>query len=189
MKNVNKHFFLLILVFIPFVVISQIKINKNFIYSFDSLDYKTNTLNNETFAKNAVHFELLGNGLIYSLGYERIFIHKQKHKLFGNFGFSYWKNDYDYALSSQIGYLYGCKRKFEFGFGYSLLLTYEDHPYVVENPQFLYDHLFFLRIGYRYQKAEEGIFYKAAFTPFHYKDSGFLPLIMPWIGIAIGYTF
>jgi len=186
MKKLNSIFALYILVLVStFESRSQIK--ENFVYSFDSLEYKTNTLNNETFAKNAVHFELLGNGFLYSLGYERIFIHKQKHKLFGNFGFSYWKNDY--GIHPQVGYLYGIKHSFELGFGYTLFLTYEDNPYVVTKPQLLYDNLFFLRIGYRYQKAEEGIFYKAAFTPFHITDNSYIPLIMPWIGLAVGYSF
>ena len=58
-----------------------------------------------------------------------------------------------------------------------------------------------LRIGYRYQKADGGLFFKAGLTPLlgavinrYIKNprvfyaSGFEPFVYPWIGIGIGYT-
>lgn len=51
-----------------------------------------------------------------------------------------------------------------------------------------------VRIGYRYQRREGGIFYKAGFTPMaelaskRYINYRKKTIFIPWIGLAIGYT-
>ncbi len=151
-----------------------------------------NNLENKTFKKNSVYFELFGNGLIYSLGYERILWSKDIHKLSTAIGFSYQPpfthdgSDTYYFIPSEINYLIGKKHHFELGLGITFPLHQKNVSHISD-----IGYVLFFRIGYRYQKEEGGELFRIGFTPFKAIEPSStwnLPVI-PWGGITIGWAF
>ena len=149
-------------------------------YFSNYLFAQTDTL----FCKNSVFLELFGSsGLVYNVGYERIFIQKENMKIGAAAGFQYnhfWGEHWD-NITSRINILIGNKHFFETGIG--VIYYYSE----------IKDNIFFpLRLGYRFQKNSQGLYYKVAFTPLLNKGYTFLgdPLyIIPWAGFTIGYSF
>ena len=140
-----------------------------------------NNFENKTLRKNSIYFELFGNGGAYSIGYDMMFWEKNNFKLSIASGITFY-NDY-FIVSPQSNLLIGKKNHFELGLGYSF-------PFLHLNGRNIsvIDHVLFFRIGYRYQRENSGVLFRIGFTPFiggRYIE----PLIMPWGGITIGWTF
>jgi len=77
-------------------------------------------------------------------------------------------------------YLIGKKKSFfELGAGVSVHPVFDKEMYVDDSPVSLHG-----VIGYRYQK-ENGLLFRAGFTPFKRINNWFLPLV----GISIGYSW
>jgi hypothetical protein len=161
-------------------------------------------------AKNTIYGELLGQGVIASLNFDRIFNTERK-----------WMN------SVSVGVLFhpeelsviGLHETYGMPISYNWLLGKKSHHLdlgIGLTPMFLYykamQYAFNLspKIGYRFQKPEGGIFFKATAMAMadllhgiaikydgkwhHYYSSmnnvlsmG-LPLI-PWLGLSVGYSF
>ena len=51
------------------------------------------------------------------------------------------------------------------------------------------DHAILLRLGYRYQKSQGGLFMRAAFTPIIYDSSNEGYGFLPWAGLGMGVSF
>lgn len=154
--------------------------------------------------KNAVVFELGGNGLAYSLNYERRFDQNVHTRV----GFSAWKiieNQTDKSLTvmsfpvsfNYLNHLGGQKHYLESGLGVMNLVTTGD---LVEfkgvtnyylNP--------FVNLGYRYQPVNRRWTFRAGLSPFLGTKSvtnptaqGFRPLgsrVQAWGYLGIGYRF
>ncbi len=183
MRIPNKNIILCLILIIPFIGKTQYS-NSNGLYVNDNVENEIhNNLKSVDYKKNNVYFELLGNGLGYSLGYERLFFLKHKHILFINSGLTYWIDEN--VISSQIGYLYGDKHKFELGLGYTV--SFWHSKYHEKN---VYNNWIIGRIGYRYQKNADGLFFKAGIL---YLKSIYIgsdiDMTGPWGGIGIGYIF
>jgi hypothetical protein len=143
--------------------------------------------------KNSLYFELLGNGGLYSINYER----ELRAKLYGRIGFS------TYALTNILGsgsdsktritafpvmitYLSGNgKSHFEISGG--MLFGVETETAVSYS---IIDLTAF--IGYRYQPPGEGFLFRVGITPFYsldnsadYPDPGYITSA----GVSIGYHF
>ena len=150
---------------------------------FDTEKKEQNHFENKTFKKNSVYIELLGNGVIYSLGYERIFWSDNIYRFSTMSGFSYYI--WELYFSQQINLLIGKKNNFELGFGCTLPIV---EP-IQDGSNMSY--LFFYRIGYRYQKEDGGMFFRIGFTPFSGRDlhpPKNWP-VWPWGGITVGWMF
>jgi len=155
-------------------------------------------------AKNTVFVELLGNGGLYSLNYERLFpLRKNGLGLSARIGYAYWnsiqtsfKNFSYQTIPVELSALYGHTHKAELGLGYT--------PLIMRNGSLLYDtrHVLGLRIGYRYQKPEGGFFFKCGIMMGTYigryaNDGVFsfstpttdMTTFMPTTGVSFGYTF
>jgi len=193
MINCNN-LILAVLVFV-YMLLSSVCIaqpEENDTIYIDTENDEQNNFENKTLRKNSIYFELFGNGLIYSLGYERIIWSKDIHKLSTAIGFSYQPpfthdgSDTYYFIPSEINYLIGKKHHFELGLG----ITFPLHQ---KNVRHISDigYVLFSRIGYRYQKEEGGELFRIGFTPFKAIDPS--PYwnfpIMPWGGITAGWTF
>jgi hypothetical protein len=142
-------------------------------------------------SKNSIFFELLGNGGLYSINYER----SLNTNLYGRIGFSTFLS-VDFLGGGEPGgrittipvmvtYFSG-KKKSHFEIGGGMLFGKDNN----ENPGTIIDLTAF--IGYRYQAPGKGILFRIGFTPFlsldnkaNYPDKGLLISG----GISLGYHF
>ena len=142
-------------------------------------------------SKNSLYFELLGNGGLYSINYER----QVSSKLYGRIGFSTF-NITDVlgdgsasritAFPLLMTYLSG-KGKSHLEIAGGMLIGLETEP---DASYKIIDVTAF--IGYRYQPPGRGFIFRVGFTPFFsldneadYPDQGFAPSA----GIGLGYHF
>ncbi len=141
---------------------------------------------NSDYKLNSVYFELGGNGLFYSFGYDRLFkiSNISKFSLGSGLTYSYSGDSGGFWVSPQINYLIGSNHNFEIGIGITI-------PIILESNIDLYPLCLIYRIGYRYQKEEGGLLFRIGFTPFSVLSTRGLIVqpIIPWAGIAIGWTF
>lgn len=148
-------------------------------------------LQNDSYKKNNLYVEFLGQGFIGSLNYDRLFdtegIVKKSYSIGGiyasdikNFQFlnSYpYPNTYNFGLPISYNILIGKKNSYlEFGIGLS---TFYFHGNVYIQEGFCGTHFpseynakvknfnfyFNPKIGYRYQRKNGGLFLKATFSP------------------------
>lgn len=152
-------------------------------------DYTTNP------AKNAGFVELGGNAGLYSLNYDRIYFYKEKLKISARVGFSPqphgWQFEQVYLLENNF-ILFSNPHHLEIGLGATMQRRYNERPNEPDN--YFWENIWFSiwRCGYRYQKQDDGFFFKAGLTPaIMSKDAeGFHPdYFRFWLGIGIGMSF
>lgn len=166
--------------------------------SFYSVATAQETMNFEMRKKNATYVEFFGNSAsFYSFNYDRI-IKQYKMGYFNtSIGFSpvrYYGKGFHIPVS--INYSYGEKNgHLEAGFGLGLTRN------IQEEEIFSYLRLLAnIRLGYKYQKASGGFFFKAAFTPIVpiYYFQGGLPkgsladlelIVFNPFSICLGFSF
>ena len=152
----------------------------------------------ESFKRNTFFIEVGGNSPFYSLNYDRIIVKKINWKLAARIGAMYLYDNGNYlesirnknfSMPLELSFLKGKNNhNLEIGIGAT--------PFFKEYVETTRDNFFSLgsfgRIGYRYQKTNGGIFFKAGFTPLiRFKkdvDSINPKYVSPWAGLAIGYT-
>lgn len=161
-------------------------------------------------AANALFIDIFGQALYGTLGYDRILNHKStgmNHSIsagvlfLNQFPWTYLRV---FAIPLSYNLLIDFQRnknlphKLELGIGVSgLNLKSGENNYSITE-SFIYPSL---RVGYRYHSMENGLFFRATFTPVlpgftfaaDYSTFGeaaiFGQKIMPWAGISIGKTF
>ncbi len=145
--------------------------------------------------KNAVYLELLGQGLFYSVNYDRILLVGNKLALSGRVGLSYYPitsffDAHTIAIPIEFNLLVGNGLTyFEFGLGGTYMQG-------LDKPNFSKSFFASLRLGYRYQKDEGGLMFRIGFTPLlpiilddeYQLDTDYIPLL-PSVGLSVGYTF
>ncbi|MFH2141209.1 MAG: hypothetical protein ABIJ97_02210, partial [Bacteroidota bacterium] len=108
------------------------------------------------YPKNSYYVELLGNGILYSLNYERMIYQKNKMKLSARIGIESCE-----FLRFSIPVEFNCnigkrKKNLEFGLGYN---PFNDDLFAIDEARSLLKTSFFtLRIGYRYQGSKGFLF-------------------------------
>lgn len=127
-------------------------------------------------ASRAVYLELAGNGVIYSINYDKIFHQKGAFKSSYRVGISVYPRNYDriYAnvyLPLEITGMYG-KRNGHFEFGLGVTPSYLNYgtfdPTNADREVLDYSGMglaVFGRLGYRYQKPDGGFFFRIAVNP------------------------
>ena len=150
--------------------------------------------NNDTLVNkiksNSVYFELLGNGVVFSLNYEKILINK-RNNLGIRFGFGFSPEDEIrdiFTIPIELIVIFGNKKHhLELGIGssfYSVIIKPQNQRKYMN-----YSMMFFGRIGYRYT-AIKGFLFRVGFTPV-VEIPGLLfdkPFHLHG-GISIGYSF
>jgi hypothetical protein len=159
-------------------------------------------INNETIAVNSIYLELFGNGLLYSVNYDRIIPTSNRRMMALRLGFAYFPksesmNNSNNAISIpfEVIFLKELKKHYlEFGMGITLALQNNDY-------QGYYKLVFLVpRFGYRYQHPDGEILLRFGFTPiipllvfdpiFGIESKpDFDPSFLPWGGISLGYAF
>jgi hypothetical protein len=147
-------------------------------------------------APNAVHLELLGSGLLYSLNYERM-LPAYNIGLRAGFGFVTYKISNGYgagnltfaSLPLVASWYWGSvHHKLQLGLGATVL--YVDAASDSTGTKFEgagtgLGLAATAVIGYRYTPAHDGVTFGAGFTPLARPAKGFLP----WGGAYVGYAF
>lgn len=137
----------------------------------------------DSIKKNSVYVEFLGSSpYLYNLSYDRILLSEGKTILSAALGiqnFFHIQEDNPlnsrFSMTPQVNLLFGAKHYLEVGIG-AHFLSLQD----VAIP---------FRLGYRFQKDEGGLFFKAALTPLFLPEPGFFgKQFLPWAGLSIGYT-
>lgn len=138
-------------------------------------------------ASNTFFVELGGNAAVYSLNYERFFTPKLGVRVGG----MYLQADDDVGDRVGIGlfpimatYLLGeGNSHFETGAGIGLATAGVSDTDVGEDwgDSGVYGTATF---GYRYQKPEGGVIFRAGFTPVYASGT-----LVPWAGVSVGYAF
>lgn len=146
-------------------------------------------------ARNAAFIELLGNAGLYSLNFDRIYYYKEKLKISARLGFAPqphgWYFEQVYVAENNF-ILFSNPHHLEIGLGATMQRRYNQRP---ENEEeYFWENIWFgvLRTGYRYQKQDDGFFFKAGLTPiFMSRDAlGFHPNYFQfWLGVGVGVSF
>lgn len=130
--------------------------------------------------KNSFYFEIMGNGVVYSINYDRIILTREKTAIFLRIGGNEYHGAFTDTLSFNFivaaGILYGGpSHYFEPGIGFT---------YFTGSP----DRLVVLSAGYRYQ-GRRGFTFRA--TPMFIinseKEDTFGNCL--WVGLSVGYSF
>ncbi len=181
------------------------KFNKSILFILASLliGLRTNAQDSTNY-KNAVTFELGGNGLTYSFNYERHLTKNFNTRI----GFSFWKiienqteksmtiMSYPVSLNYWLN-IRNQKHFLETGIGVMNLVTsgnlveYKGVVNYYLNP--------FVNLGYKYEPLNNKLNYKIGFSPFigtkaltNPSEQGFQPLgnkIQIWGYIGVGFNF
>jgi hypothetical protein len=153
----------------------------------------------QSLPKNTFFLELGGNGMFYSLNYDRILLDRPTWKIAARIGGMYFpglgeSNRHMIGLPLEISYLKGRNNHhLEVGLGFTSV--YDTYP-LAETQLRELAVMGVGRIGYRYQKREGGLFFKTGFTPLlgtvynlgARERRGSEPFAYPLVGLAFGYT-
>lgn len=146
-------------------------------------------------AKTAGFIELGGNAGLYSLNIDRIYYYREQFKLSARLGFAPHFNgiyiEQIYVLENNV-ILFKNPHHLELGLGANLQRRYNERPNEIDN--YFWETLIFGtgRLGYRYQKQDDGFFLRAAVTPvFMSNDAlGFHGNYFQfWAGVSAGVSF
>ncbi len=137
-------------------------------------------------AKNAFYVELGGNGIFYSLNYDRLVTPNVAARA-GVMLFRAEDNESNgvgvVVAPVVVSYLFGeGNSHFEAGLGLGLATASIDHvDFGEEFDQTVYGTGV---LGYRYQPETGGVVFRAGLTPVFNAEN-----FAPWIGLSIGYAF
>lgn len=154
-------------------------------FCFTLVSFGQEKKSNSGIRKNAVYFELGGNGGLYSINYDRIVLSGKRTHLSLRGGLSI--AHFTYLVPIEINALFGKRNSFfELGMGETLDLNKNR-----AGGRLSFDHFLpFMRFGYRLQKKinEGGFLLRAGFTPTLILDEGHLHPV-PFAGVSLGYAF
>ena len=142
-------------------------------------------------AGNAVYVELLGNGLLWSISYDRLLTPNVSARVGGGFTSATDADGDNLTLAIvpvTASYLWGSGNgRLETGLGVSLAsasvsLNFTDEEVSTEGSDRTL--LGTATVGYRYQRPDGGFVFRAGFTPVFSTDD-----FLPWFGVSFGYAF
>jgi hypothetical protein len=161
--------------FVPFLLLTVVVLSP-----LKAQDTDTKTAGIESIRKNSLYFEILGNGVVYSINFERIIFTREKTALFLRIGGNEYHGSSADTLSfnfiAAAGILYGGPWHYiEPGIGFTYFSGFPDRLVVMST-------------GYRYQ-GRSGFTFRS--TPMYIinseKEDSFGNSL--WIGLSVGYSF
>ncbi len=162
---------------------------------------QTESLNVRPSHKNTIYFELFGNAIGYSFNYDRILISKQKLKTAGRIGISYippiLPPEHFIIFPLEISELISLGKEnhnIEIGLGVTFLFQLHEGNdsgwWTNSEIDRRIETIAAPRLGYRYQRKDGGIFWKAGYTPLFGISKTREDFIVPYMfGFSIGKTF
>ena len=159
-------------------------------------------------ANNNIYAEALGNAVVYSINYERVFLISNELRIAPRIGFEYIPrreiNKYGkYSFPTEINLLFHKNKNnpnhVEAGLGLTFFSLFDNYQYDITNEiigkKYKFAKVSTLRLGFRHQKPQGGLMYRAGllvrlsqddFSKSRVGDDLFYRL---WPGFSIGYTF
>jgi hypothetical protein len=150
-------------------------------------------------ARSSNFIELFGNGGLYSLNIDYIYYYKEKVKSSVRGGVMVYPNGYyieqGYVLENNFIFL---PNPHHLEIGPGLTLQRKFNQSCTDSLKFQWESVWFgmLRVGYRYQKQDDGLFFRFGLTPIFYRktDCGTDSPILDggnwfWAGASIGLSF
>jgi hypothetical protein len=145
-------------------------------------------------ARNANYIEILGNGDLFSINFDRILFYRKQFKISGRVGAGVMPNGIYFEPSAMIenNYIFfDGNHHLEVGPGFSWFRR--NNPKCDDKSTYAWENIFFgmMRIGYRLQKQEEGFFMRIGATPIFYRKTDCVTdnSIRFWGGVAVGMSF
>lgn len=137
-------------------------------------------------AKNAFYVELLGNGLLYSVNFDRLVTPHVSAR--GGLMFMRAEDNEENSVEVAVApvvvsYLFGeGNGRFEAGLGVGLATaTIDEVDWDTDKANGVYGTGV---LGYRYQPLKGGVVFRAGLTPIFTTDQ-----FTPWFGLSVGYAF
>ena len=186
------------------------KLNKKYVFlllSFLSLtNSKLLAQPDSSIAKNTIFIEGLGNGIIGSVNYDRLFFIK-KQKFSWRIGLLYLPLNIQpiYSVPIELNLIKGKKHNIEFGLGFTYGYAFNSSTILIpqgsnfttkeEYSESIYSNL--KVIGYRFHNPSGGLFIKASGLLLlkiielnkNYVQQKQEFIFGPYIGVSLGYTF
>ena len=146
-------------------------------------------------AKNSIFVELGGNAGVFSLNIDRIYYYKPTFKISARFGAAVDMNHIYFepiAVIENNFIFFKNPHHLEMGLGATLKRRYNEK--ISGNNDYFWENILFgvTRIGYRFQKQDDGVFIRAALTPVVTSNDalGFhANYFQLWAGASIGISF
>ncbi|WP_316827860.1 hypothetical protein [Pedobacter miscanthi] len=157
---------------------------------------------------NNIYLEGLGNAVVYSINYDRLFHISNELTIAPRVGFEYIpRRDVDaygrYTFPTEINFLYNKNKNnpnhIEAGAGLTFFSLFDNYQYSVTNEivgkNYKLAKISTLRLGFRHQKNEGGLMYRAGILvrltqdDFSRSRVGGDLFYRIWPGFSIGYTF
>lgn len=143
----------------------------------------------EVTAPNSIYLELLGNGIIYSVNYDRMFC----NNVSGRIGMTYFPALTSFFTTTENIFIMPVTLNYFIGDGNSKLELGAGIVYAQATLSTIFSNeeesasgiAETVIIGYRYQQSEGGFLFRIGFTPFFRFDGG----LYPFGGISIGTSF
>jgi len=152
--------------------------------------------------RSQISLEIFGNGIKYSIGYERLLTNWPQFNIASQIGIGYYPfNDHTFSIPFEITTFWGSDRDFvETGLGLtwcryrkrlfpgaSLFSSEDEYSSNIKVSQLLYS----FRFGFRYQKPNGRSSFRAALIFLFESSEGKVSLFYPQvpIGISYGYRF
>jgi hypothetical protein len=142
-------------------------------------------------SRSALYLEIAGHGGYGSINYEHAIFQKKRQQLFFRMGLSTYRiTDYtrnfnpDIILPALLHYCIGKKNKLDLGIGQTFASVVQKNK-ADSRPDRRYNTHSILCIGYRFQKAPQGILFRIAYTPV----LAFNKYYRHWGGLSLGYSF
>jgi hypothetical protein len=156
--------------------------------------------NPQSFRKNTVFIEILGNAGTYSLNYDRLLYQSKGYKLAGRLGFSFFpKKTYNIQsmpFELSVMFFASGNHHIEIGSGLSYIKGLETKDVITDftgSRKYVSESLYLpFRLGYRYQRQRGRLFLKAGVIPMigiYEFEKEFSNKSHVWLGGAIGYSF
>jgi len=140
------------------------------------------------YVKNQIFLELGGDGIIYSINYERLLT--ENIALRGGIGITPGMIFIDgtfFGIPLTVSYLIGGGRsKLELGLGVTYFTVEDAAIFGIPAGDFSFAALTGI-VGYRGSSRDRGFVFRIAFTPLY--NSDFNPSFVPTGGISFGYAF
>lgn len=161
----------------------------------------------QTTKKNSVYVDLLGNGIVYSINYDRIIKLSNQFKIAPRLGITYWPQNESsrysgYIIPFEVNALWAkrveSKNFAEAGLGLSLIGMKDYYGYDPVKGNLWrnkFARVTTVRLGFRHQKPTGGFMYRAGllvpiaqdqFSMERVGDDIFLRI---YAGLSLGYTF
>lgn len=146
-------------------------------------------------AKNAGFIELGGNAGLYSLSFDRIYHYREKLKCSGRVGFTPLPNGLYFEQAYVLEHCFVLLKNphhLELSLGATMQRRYNEKP--DNTGAYAWENIWFSvwRCGYRYQRQDEGVYFRAGLTPaiMSHDALGFHPgYFQLWGGLSIGTSF